>query len=104
MCYNCYMAVLSLRQFPDGLMARLKSDAALAGKTLRDHCVEVLSGSGVGQHPERIPASEPGARIATWTEQVSSPASPNKCTQPGHAGFYRSDGYWCATCRKMFVR
>jgi hypothetical protein len=55
-----------------------------------------------GQHPERIPASEPGARIATWTERASSPAT--KCTQTGHTGFYRSDGYWCATCRKMYVR
>jgi hypothetical protein len=37
------MAVLNLRGVPDGLVARLKSEAALRGIHLRDHCVCILS-------------------------------------------------------------
>ncbi|OYV38945.1 MAG: hypothetical protein B7Z80_08700 [Rhodospirillales bacterium 20-64-7] len=24
------------------------------------------------------------------------------CTKPGHEGFWRSDGYWCMTCVKLY--
>ncbi len=45
--YNCHMAVLNLRGVPDELAQRLKADAALAGVSLRDYCVRLLSGRGV---------------------------------------------------------
>ena len=32
----------------------------------------------------------------------SIPAPATKCTQSGHTGFQRADGYWCSTCRKMY--
>ena len=44
--YICYMAVLNLRGIPTGLVQTLKADAALAGVTLRDHCVRLLGDPG----------------------------------------------------------
>lgn len=41
------MAILNLRGVPDELKSRLKAQAALAGESLRDHCVHILSG-GLG--------------------------------------------------------
>ena len=29
-------------------------------------------------------------------------AGTTKCTQAGHSGFQRADGYWCSTCRRMY--
>jgi hypothetical protein len=29
-------------------------------------------------------------------------AHSQRCTQPGHTGFQRADGYWCTTCRRMY--
>lgn len=40
------MAVLSLRKFPDELMAQLKSEAALAGVPLREYCEAVFRARG----------------------------------------------------------
>ena len=41
MCYSCYMD-LNIRKVPAELMARLKSEAALMGTTLREHCLARL--------------------------------------------------------------
>jgi hypothetical protein len=84
--------------------------ARAAGISLNEWILRKLSGSGVEGHAQSAGlyphlASRTISTVAKAdAEQVSSPASPNKCIQPGHAGFYRSDGYWCATCRKMYVR
>ena len=94
---------ISIR-LPKWLVEELREQAKAEDRSLAwmigYRCAQ-LSGDGARQtqqsaavdHPQRI---EP-------TLQVSNPAPPTKCTQTGHAGFYRSDGYWCATCRKMFV-
>ncbi len=93
--YNCHMAVLNLRGVPDELAQRLKADAALAGVSLRDYCVRLLSGRGVEGHAAggnesqvvasarercapRIASSHTQARKAKPQQQVSSPAAPTK--------------------------
>jgi len=40
------MVVLNLRKIPRDLVRRLKADPALSGKTLREHCVGLLSQDG----------------------------------------------------------
>jgi hypothetical protein len=42
--YNVYMAVLNLRGIDPEIMAALKMAAARDGKTLRQHCIDVLRG------------------------------------------------------------
>lgn len=43
-CYNWYMADLNIRNVSPELIAKLKSNAALNGCTLRDYCIIVLAG------------------------------------------------------------
>jgi plasmid stability protein len=44
-CTLCIMAVLNIRELDEGLMRKLKADAAASGITLRAHVIELLSGS-----------------------------------------------------------
>lgn len=93
------MAVLNLRGVPDQLASQLKADAALMGRTLRDHCVQLLSGRGVEGHASAVAVagSTPAVPLGRSSEvehhrdsrsgkpkglgmpkaeQVSSPAAP----------------------------
>lgn len=80
------MAVLNLRGLPDELAQKLKADAALAGASLKDYCVRLLSGSGLVSGNQDAPAhhreivQSPGSRasntgpVAQRTEQRNSNA------------------------------
>ena len=50
------MADLNLRNVHPGLIAKLKADAALAGATLREHCVALLTSQG---HAETLTKAVP---------------------------------------------
>src|SRR5690242_16582394 len=52
-------ADLNLRNLDPKLIARLKSDAALAGKTLREWCIGLLGGSDGKQQPDAEPERLP---------------------------------------------
>ena len=50
-------------------------------------------------------ADDPAASVVV--EQPASSGTPRlilqgRCTQAGHVGFQRADGWWCITCRRMY--
>ena len=111
------MAVLNLRGVPDELAQKLKADAALAGVSLRDYCVLLLSGSGVVSGTQDAPANHreivqsPGSSdpntgpVAQRTEQRNSNAggggaSPSRLTSPcNDCGALIGHQKWCKSRR-----
>lgn len=96
--YTTCMAVLNVRNVPDVLMKRLKSDAALLGRTLRDHVVSRLGNEAVGEgvaREERAPDRGVPARTACVMEphQIRKVAGSNPAATPKPDIAMNSDGY-----------
>ena len=65
------MADLNIRNMHPGLIAKLKADAALAGSTLRDHCIFLLSGQAMPEAPRKN--AEPEAGSVAFVEADPDP-------------------------------
>ncbi len=109
--YICYMAVLNLRGIPNGLVQTLKADAALAGVTLRDHCVRLLaaqcpaadprdtaSGPVVhrldhGTHNPLVRATTPSRTTIFAVDEPDPPLSSASCPDCGSVG--STHQRWC---------
>ena len=88
---------LNLRNVPEGLVKRLKVEAAGRGVTLREYCLGLLGGKEVVG--VKVGLSEPERVLESPVVQV---VSSRRCEHIGHAGFQRGDGWWCMTCRKVY--
>jgi hypothetical protein len=75
-CYTCYVADLNIRNVDSKLIARLKSDAALSGMTLREWCLQKLEGTAVAQGRERRPMpSKTGQTEVDGSSPSSGPSN-----------------------------
>lgn len=91
------MPSLNIRNMSDTLMKRLKSEAALAGKTMREYVIGKLESTNGGGIPN-VPRADtvPAAR-----GRKPSPREPVASVTVGECEHGTPVGKWCGFCKKV---
>jgi plasmid stability protein len=90
------MADLNIRNIDPVLIAKLKSDAALKGSSLRDHCVSLLTGQGGPEEP-KMPTSQQLKKLKEVIEaNLVTPRPDRPRHDPGTCRIYK-----CGMCAAM---
>jgi hypothetical protein len=99
------MCDINIRNIDPALRMRLKSDAALAGVTLRTWCIGLLGGSAGSTVAAPSPAVQPTKRERPARKPpVSVQAEPRGCPHHGpDCGFPKAGGWYCAKVNRVIA-